>query len=138
MERVTVTVEPDLLEEFDAFLVRKGYATRSEGMRDALRQMLAEDRSDADADALCIGCVVYMYNHAERALSSRLVETQHHHHEVPVATMHLHVDADTCLEATVLRGTVREVEALADRIVSQTGVANGRLHLIPQRVKPVE
>lgn len=132
MERVTVTIDDDLLEKFDRLIARKGYANRSEGMRNAIRALLAEDLEQGDDAAHCVGCVVYAYNHKERALSSRLVEAQHdHHHDVPAATLHLHIDAENCLEATVLTGSVKEVRHVADRITSQRGVRHGHLHLIP-------
>lgn len=131
MERITVTIDDDLLEQFDRFIEMKGYANRSEGVRDAVRQMLAGQRISENEDARSLGCVVYMYNHMERALSSRLVETQHHHHDIQTATMHLHVDAENCLEATILNGTVKEVRKLADQITAQKGVRHGCLHLIP-------
>ncbi|PLX43583.1 MAG: nickel-responsive transcriptional regulator NikR [Hyphomicrobiales bacterium] len=131
MERITITIDDDLLEKFDQLMELKGYANRSEGIRDAMRQMLADQQLDSDAHAHCVGCVVYMYNHKERALSSRLVETQHQHHHIPAATLHLHVDAENCVEATILSGAVHEVRMLADQITAQTGVKHGRLHLIP-------
>ncbi|MBB4301935.1 CopG family nickel-responsive transcriptional regulator [Rhodobium orientis] len=131
MARVTISIDDDLLEKFDVFIAEKGYETRSEGVRDAVRQLLADEEVTQKKDAPCVGCVTYVYSHRERTLSSRLVETQHHHHDIPTATLHVHIDPETCLETTVLRGTVAEVEDLADRITSQTGVRHGRLHVIP-------
>jgi CopG family nickel-responsive transcriptional regulator len=131
MERITITIEDDLLADLDGFIGRKGYSNRSEAIRDAVRKMLADDRLAGEEEAECVGCVVYLYNHHERELSSRLIEAQHRHHEIPTATLHLHIDADTCLEATVLHGPVGEVRSLADGITSQTGVRHGNLHVIP-------
>ena len=131
MQRVTITIDDDLMAAFDGYVARKGYGNRSEGMRDAVRQLLAVEEVARNESAPCVGCVVYVYKHSERALSARLVAAQHHHHEIPAATLHLHLDAETCLEATVLRGTVAEVRAMADQITSQTGVKHGRLHIIP-------
>ncbi|MEG3620260.1 nickel-responsive transcriptional regulator NikR [Magnetovibrio sp. PR-2] len=130
-ERVTISLEPELLEQFDLFLDEKGYGNRSEGMRDAVRQLLAQDRVDASEETACVGCVTYVYDHRERQLSNRLMEAQHHHHNIPAATLHLHIDANNCLEATVLNGTVKEVRHVANHITSQTGVKNGHLHIIP-------
>lgn len=132
MERITISIDDDLLEDFDRYVSRKGYQNRSEGMRDAVRQLLAVERIESRDSAKCVGCVVYVYRHDERALSSRLVKAQHRHHEIPAATLHLHLDSANCLEATVLRGTVAEVRSLADQITSQTGVKHGRLHIIPE------
>ncbi len=131
MERISVTIDDDLLADFDLYMEKKGYRNRSEGIRDAIRQLLADERLKEDDTQPCVGCVVYMYNHQERTLSSRLVEAQHHHHDIPQATLHLHVDAKNCLEATVLNGTVGEVRHMADHLISQTGVKYGHLHIIP-------
>lgn len=131
MERVTITIEDDLLEKFDQLIELKGYKNRSEGIRDALRNLIAEQEVDSNEEANCVGCVVYMYNHKERTLSSRLVEEHHHHHDIPAATLHLHVDSENCLETTVLKGQVKEVRDMANRITSQTGVKHGWLHVVP-------
>lgn len=131
MQRITISIDDDLLKQFDRYVETKGYSNRSEGMRDAIRQLLAIEEIESNETAPCVGCVVYVYNHEERSLTSRLVKAQHHHHEVPAATLHLHLDAENCLEATVLRGTVHEVRHMADQITSQTGVKHGQLHIIP-------
>ncbi|WP_025899256.1 nickel-responsive transcriptional regulator NikR [Sneathiella glossodoripedis] len=131
MERITITVEDDLLAEFDQYLSRRNYANRSEGIRDALRHMLSHARDDNADDQQCVGCLSYVYNHQERALSSKLVEKHHSHPDIPAATLHLHIDAEHCMEATILKGSGRQVQSVADEIMSQTGVEYGRLHIIP-------
>lgn len=131
MERVTITLEADLLAQFDAYMDAKGYSNRSEGIRDAIRQLLADERIAVDDEAQCVGCVSYVYDHQARLLSSRLMEAQHHHHDIPAATLHLHIDERNCLEATVLKGTVKDVRHLSNHLTSQTGVKHGRLHIIP-------
>jgi CopG family transcriptional regulator, nickel-responsive regulator len=131
MERITITIEEDLIKDFDAYISEKNYTNRSEGIRDAIRHMLVHKIEDDGLEENCVGCVSYVYNHKERLLSSKLVETQHHHHEIPAATLHLHIDAENCMEATILTGTGKDVASLADEIISQTGVRYGKLHMIP-------
>jgi CopG family nickel-responsive transcriptional regulator len=48
-----------------------------------------------------------------------------------VATLHVHLDHDSCLEVSVLRGRSEAVRALADDTVSQRGVRHGQLHVVP-------
>lgn len=131
MERITISIADDLLDAFDTYIDTKGYTNRSEGMRDAIRHMLAHEYESEDAPDNCVGCVSYVYNHKERLLSSKLVETQHLHHEIPAATLHLHIDPEHCMEATILTGTKKQVKDLANEMISQTGVQYGNLHLIP-------
>ena len=65
----------------------------------------------------------------------RLTEAQHRHHDLQVATMHVHLDHDSCLEVAVLRGPAAELRALADETTSQRGVRHGQLHLVPAEVR---
>lgn len=132
MQRISISIDDDLFERFDSYCSNKGYTNRSEGIRDAIRQLLAAEQTvGEDDDRPCVGCAIYVYDHEERELSSRLVKAQHHHHHIPAATLHLHLDPANCLEATVLRGSVKEVRDMGNRITSQTGVKHGLLHIIP-------
>jgi len=126
-----MTIEDELLGEFDAYIEAKGYSNRSEGIRDAIRHMLSHETEATREEQNCVGCVSYVYNHKERLLSSKLIETQHHHHEIPAATLHLHIDPEHCMEATILTGTGPQVHKMANEIISQTGVRYGKLHVIP-------
>lgn len=131
LERITMSIDDELLEKFDAYIEKKGYANRSEGIRDALRHLLSHDDAMGDDESECIGCLSYVYDHSARLLSAKLMEAQHHHHDIPAATLHLHINETDCLETTVLRGRKKEVRHVADHIITQNGVRHGRLHLIP-------
>ena len=60
-----------------------------------------------------------------------MVEAQHAHHDVSISTLHLHLDHDNCLEATILRGRTEDVTAFASAITAQRGVRHGHLWLVP-------
>lgn len=78
-----------------------------------------------------MAALVYVYDHAARDLSRRLTENYHHHHDLSLATMHLHLDEDSCMEVTALRGTSAEVQHFADHIIAERGVRYGRVVTIP-------
>lgn len=131
MQRITITVDDDLLGQFDDFMKRRGYGNRSEAFRDLLRGRLKADRLETDVDGDCIGCLSYVYNHHERQLSRRLIETQHAHHDLNLSTMHVHLDHDNCMEAVIMRGRADQVRRFADQVGSQGGVRHGNLHIVP-------
>ena len=83
------------------------------------------------SDGFCIATLAYVYDHETRDLGRRLNQAQHKHHDLQVATLHVHLDHDSCLEVAVLRGPAKAVRALADDTVSQRGVRHGQLHLVP-------
>ncbi|WP_058910920.1 nickel-responsive transcriptional regulator NikR [Entomohabitans teleogrylli] len=132
MQRLTISIDDQLAQQFDELMRRKGYANRSEAFRDMLRRELGEMARENDKSAECVGVLSYIYDHHERQLSSRLAEMQHHHHGLTVSTMHAHLSHDECVETLILNGATDEVEALAESVISQTGVRHGRLNLIPR------
>ncbi|WP_149538178.1 nickel-responsive transcriptional regulator NikR [Siccirubricoccus phaeus] len=132
MERITITIEEELLATVDALVARHGYASRSEAMRDLLRQAAARE---AAPETQCIATLSYVYDHAVRDLPRRLAQAQHAHHDLSIASMHVHLDHDACLEVAVLRGASGAVRRFADAVTSQRGVRHHALHLVPARVE---
>jgi CopG family nickel-responsive transcriptional regulator len=129
MQRVTISLEETLAEAFDSLIAGQGYESRSEAMRDLVRKAIAE-RQDASPDGDCVGNLSYVYNHHVRALAQRLTEISHEHHDLVVATFHVHLDHDHCLESMMLKGHTAQVRALADAIRAERGVRFGELNLI--------
>jgi CopG family nickel-responsive transcriptional regulator len=109
MERFTISLDEGLAQAFDELIRTRGYANRSEAVRDMLRRELEHQRLAHDEAPSSVACLSYVYNHHERQLSERLTEHQHHAHDLVVSTMHVHLDHDNCLEALILRGDTGEV-----------------------------
>jgi CopG family nickel-responsive transcriptional regulator len=131
MERVTISLDDALLGEFDSFIGRKGYANRSEAIRDLVRQRLEQDRLDEGRADHAVACLSYVYNHDQRELTRRLTQAQHAHHGLMLSTLHVHLDHENCLEVAVLRGPTPDVRRFADATMAETGVRHGNAHLIP-------
>ncbi len=68
----------------------------------------------------------------KRDLASRIVSTQHHHHDLSVATLHVHINHDDCLEIAVLKGDMGDVQHFADDVIAQRGVRHGHLQCLPK------
>src|SRR5690349_18143200 len=134
MERVTISLEEALLEEFDAYIQRKGYENRSEAIRDLLRSRLEHDHVDEHRATHAVGCLSYVFNHHQRELARRLTETQHAHHDLVLSTLHVHLDHEDCLEIAILQGPVAELQRFANDTMAETGVRHGKLHLVAARL----
>lgn len=132
MERITVSLEAELAAQFGEFMAARGYTNRSEAVRDLIRERLEKERLATPATSgYCIGSLSYVYNHHERELSSRITDVQHQHHDLTVATLHVHLDHDNCLETVLLRGFAASVQEFANSVTSSPGVRHGKLYLIP-------
>jgi len=131
MQRLTITIDDDLLAEVDAFIAKRGYANRSEAFRDLLRGGLEGADTATAGDRHCIATVSYVYDHASRELPKRLTREFHDHSDLAQATLHVHIDQESCLEVTVLRGPGAEVKAFADHVIAERGVRHGHVVLMP-------
>jgi len=130
MQRVTITIDDDLLAEIDAAASARGYQNRSEIFRDFARAGLQQSTHSADGGD-CVAALVYVYDHASRDLSRRLVESFHGHHDLSLATLHVHLDNHNCMEITALQGPTNEVQHFADHVIAERGVRYGRVITIP-------
>jgi CopG family nickel-responsive transcriptional regulator len=131
MKRITITLDDDLMDELDRMIAEQGYQNRSEAIRDFTRAGMQQAAQKMGKSGNCVAALVYVYDHAARDLSRRLVENYHGHHDLSMATLHVHLDDDNCMEVTALRGTGAEVQHFADHIIAERGVRYGRLVMIP-------
>lgn len=130
MQRITISIDEDLSDAYDHLIAEQGYQSKSEAIRDLVRDAVEARRVNDGADGFCVASLSYVYNHHTRDLAQRLTELQHDHHDVIVATMHVHLDHDSCLETAILKGPTASVRALADRIKAERGVRFAHNNLI--------
>ena len=128
LERIGVSLEEELLGQFDRLIAARGYENRSEAIRDLIRDALVQrawEESDEKEERVAI--VALVYDHDSSSLAQKLAHIQHHNHRAVVSTLHVHMDAHNCLEVLVLRGRADEIVATADGLVSTRGVKYGRV-----------
>lgn len=130
MDRFTISLDENLATAFDALIQERGYANRSEAVRDILRTHLQQSAEKRDAKGSCVANLSYVYNHHERELAERLTSIQHSHHDLTVSTMHAHLDHDQCIETVMLKGPIKRVREFAEGMIAERGVRHGMLNLV--------
>jgi CopG family transcriptional regulator, nickel-responsive regulator len=126
--RFSVSLEADLLEQFDRYCQEGRFATRSEAIRQLLRETLTSHAWAADArDAAAT--LTLVFDHHRTKLTDKLLGLQHRHAELVVSTMHVHLDHDTCLEVIVLRGRAGALQEMAHELRGLKGIHKGQLVL---------
>ena len=131
MQRVTITIDDELMTELDRIIAARGYQNRSEAIRDLARAGIREAGETLDAKRDCVAALVYIYDHAARELPKRLTETFHDHHELSLSSLHVHLDHDSCMEVTVLKGKTGAVQHFAEHVIAERGVRHGRVVVMP-------
>ncbi len=125
--RVSLTLPRELLDELNRVLEAQDYSSRSEAVRDALRDFLAGYQWRQELKGELLGAVVVVFEHDIRGLTDRLADIQHEERGVIVSVQHLHVDERNCLETLVVRGPAEKIRGLVDRLGSLKGVKQVKL-----------
>jgi CopG family nickel-responsive transcriptional regulator len=129
IERIGVSLEKDLLSTFDGLIAKRGYPSRSEAIRDLIRQQISDERL-ANPKAEAVAAVFLVYTHHSTKLMAMLTDLQHSHLLQTISSMHIHLDEHNCLEVIVLRGQVSEINRTAENLISLKGVKLGRISLL--------
>lgn len=124
--RFSVSVEGELLEKFDRFCQEEQFATRSEAVRQLIRETLTRRAWTTDTREVA-GTLTLVYDHHRSQLRDRLMELQHDNTDLVVSTIHTHLSHHVCLEVIVLRGPAARLQKLAAQLRGMKGVFKGEL-----------
>ena len=126
LQRIGVSLEGTLLQQFDTLIERQGYTNRSEAIRDLIRLDITKKKIK-DSSLNVIGTLTMIYDHHTGNLTTKLLELQHKHHQEILSTTHIHINHYTCLEVLVLKGKAGNIQHLADTIKALKGIKHGEL-----------
>lgn len=130
MSRIGVSLPENLLEKFDKIITKRGYSSRSEGVRDAIRGYIRFYDWMGEVQGERIGILSMTYEHSRRGLVSSLLDVEHEFATITRSTVHVHISNDECMEVLILQGDGKEVKAVAERIMALKGVNNVKLTTI--------
>jgi len=125
--RFGISIDKNLLDKFDRLIREKRYTNRSEAFRDLIREELVK-RAWREGKEVA-GAITFIYDHHQRDLLSKIVDTQHHFQRLIISTQHIHLDHENCLEIVAVKGNSRKVQKLADTLKSIKGVRHGTLSM---------
>jgi CopG family transcriptional regulator, nickel-responsive regulator len=136
MQRITISIDDELLAALDQMIAARGYQNRSEAIRDIARAGITQMQDDVPSgNHAGVAALVYVYDHEGRDLAKRLTRSFHDHHDLSLATMHVHLDHESCMEVAVLRGEMHDIRHFAEHVISERGVRHGRLVAVPVEIE---
>ena len=124
--RFGISLEDGLLKNFDRLLKGKGYPSRSEAIRDLIREELVKKQWE-EGTREAVASITLVYDHHTRELADTLTDLQHQSHKMILSSMHVHLDAHNCLEVIILKGHPKDLQAVSDRLIGTRGVKHGKL-----------
>jgi CopG family nickel-responsive transcriptional regulator len=125
--RFGVSLERSLLRRFDALICQEGYRSRSEAIRDLIREILVREETQRGGEV--VGTISIVYDHHQHDLQARLTHLQHHNVRLIISSLHIHLDADNCLEVILTRGKAKTIQDIYDNLKSTRGVKHATLSI---------
>jgi CopG family nickel-responsive transcriptional regulator len=124
--RFSVSLPNSLLTELDRRVIRRGYASRSEFVRDLIRERMVEDKWESEAEKV-VGVLTIGYDHHQRGLLQKIVDLHHSQYVNILCTTHVHLDRHNCLETVIIKGRPQEIERIAAKSAGLRGVRFAKL-----------
>ncbi len=125
--RIGVSLPKNLLDEFDRIISTRGYSSRSEAIRDAIRNYISEYKWLESEKGEVVGVMVIVYDHNIKGVSDIIIDLQHDFGEIVTSSTHIHLNKDQCLELVLVRGRMEEIKKLVDKLSATRGVLNVKL-----------
>ena len=125
--RIGVSLPKNLLDEFDRIISTRGYSSRSEAIRDAIRNYISEYRWLESDKGEVVGVMVVVYDHNVKGASDIIIDLQHDYNDVVTSSTHIHPNKDQCLELILVKGKMDKIRGLVDRLSATRGVLNVKL-----------
>ena len=124
LARVTISLDEPLLDQFDDYVHDRGYPTRSEAVRDLIRDKLLSEESEASGHKFGVLSVLFEMKSkapARIALRTRRVA------DMIRCTTQTPVGDDHLLSIFIMEGSTGRMRRFADAILSIKGVLHGEL-----------
>jgi CopG family transcriptional regulator, nickel-responsive regulator len=128
--RTCISLPEALLSQFDEITQKRGYSSRSEGMRDAIRNTIIHYEWMNQVDGKRLGVISLVYEHHQRGLSENLASIQREHADLIISSVHIHLDHGDCLENVILEGEGKRIKELTETIMALKGVKYVKLNTI--------
>jgi CopG family nickel-responsive transcriptional regulator len=132
--RFSVSLEDDLLEQFDRYCKQEQFATRSEAVRQLIRDNLTAHAWESDSQDAA-GTLTLVYDHHRQQLRDHLTHLQHDNTDFVVSTLHVHLTHDLCLEVIALRGPAARLRQIASQLRGLKGIFKGELVMANAEMK---
>ncbi len=130
LARIGVSLPENLLEKFDEIITKRGYSSRSEGIRDAIRGYIRYYAWMSEVEGERVGTISLVYDHSQRGLVNSLLDIEHEFSEIIRSSLHMHINHDMCMEVLMVRGDGEDVKAVTEKIMTLRGVKHVKLTTI--------
>lgn len=131
MPVVSISLTSNLLKKLNDVLKEKGYSSRSEAIRDAVRDFLSEYELSRFEEGMITATISVISEYERRDIDERLTRLRHEYDELVTGNMHLHLGKVYCLEIFIAQGESKQVLNFIGRIRAMRGIQQVKYTIVP-------
>jgi len=128
---VSISLSSELLKKLDVFMRERGYSSRSEVIRDAIRDLLSEFELSRLERGKVTATITVISAYERHDVNERLMRLRHEHDEIVSADMHIHLGKNYCLEVFIMEGEAEKVLEFISRIRAMRGIQQVKYTMVP-------
>lgn len=127
---VSLSLPNLLLKQVDTAIEEKGFASRSEIVRQSLRLFLNEDVRIEELEGEAIATITIIYR--EKADRGQILDAQHVYSGLVSTFLHTHIYEGYCLEVIILRGQAVTIRRFLDSLRSNEQITQIKIAVLNQ------
>jgi CopG family nickel-responsive transcriptional regulator len=131
MSVVSISMPGELLDKLDLFVKEAGYSSRSEVIRQVLREALSDYALTRTQKGWVMATATVVFSREEENVNPRLTTIRHEFDDLISGNMHLHMRGNYCVEIFIIEGSAERVLDLLTRIRSIRNIQQVRYTMIP-------
>jgi len=136
VNRISISLPEDLHAELDLMVAERGYDSRSQAIKDMLRQHLVEHKVQT-GNQVMVGTITILYNNATNGLQKTLADLQYRYLDEVISSLHVHLMDNQTMEVILVQGPVQSLQKIANAMITLRGVITGKLQLISALIPPL-
>lgn len=121
MSVVSISLPSKMLEELETIQQKERYSSRSEIVREAIRDYLGKYRRRKMLSGELAGFLSILYEVSDKSCSHKISKLHHANEEVVYGAFHLHFDEENCLDIWLIRGAGRKIIGLIEHLKAVRG-----------------
>ncbi|NYT00431.1 MAG: nickel-responsive transcriptional regulator NikR [Methanocellales archaeon] len=125
--RIGISLPSNLLDRFDEIIALRGYSSRSEGIRDSIRNYIIDYEWMSEQKGDRVGTITLIFNHSQRGLVDELTDIEHDYSKLIESSIHVHLDDKNCLEVILVRGESQDFKSIVEKMMALKGVKHVKL-----------
>jgi len=131
MPIVSISLTGKILKDLEKLTEDRGYFSRSEAIRDAIRNIILEHKLSIEEEEMVFATIIIAYEIERGDIDHKFSKLRHEYNEIVIENIHRHVKNQYCIELFILEGKNSQIVELIGRIRGIRGINQVKFLILP-------